>query len=868
MSKRRLIIPVVALGALLTIGLGISDARAQNVVPPVPIDLPDPELPDGTRRENVNVELWLTISAEGKVSEVSIKSPGGEPFDTAALDAAKRFVFKPATSDGVAIPVKVPFTYRFRKPTRRGRIIPARQSRRRIEPAPGFLLSGVVVERGSRTPQAGVPVQIRDPRTKRVWEVITEEDGRFLADGLPPGKLVVDILVGEFARLEKTVRVDARDEDTARAGGDTFFLNPGGLSAYRTVIRDKKPPKAASVIELTEDELRRVPGTFGDPTRVVASLPGVARSPFGLGFYAVRGANFDNTGFYIDGHPAVFLYHLLGGPGIINPELVGSLSFYPGGYPAEFGRFGAGIVAVETKDPARDRWHLDIELDLFKAAALFSVPFDDEKGIVTFSFRRSYYELLLPAFTEDFNLSFTDYQARVNYEFSPNVRGRFIALGAVDILTAETDTADGAGESMTEFSLGFHRLNARLDIDINKELTWTNSLAWEWDFTNNRRIAEGDDPIDIDISGWFTQLLSYATLRPAKGYKFTAGLDMLLTDYSGDLEVPGFPPLGDPRSPVFNPQIIDFTIDNPTWSFAPYFSGDLELIEGLRLLPGLRVDIQKYGVDTQVSFDPKLAVRYAIDEKWTIKGMGALAHQPPQLFQVVEPFGDATLPPLRSIQASLGAEWKPNDDWFVSAEAFLQNQQNIPRPDDTVEVGEDTGGGVRFKTDEQSRAYGLELLIRKNFGGRFYGWLSYTLSRAERKTGSDPWRTFQLDQTHILNLAWTVRLGNEWSLGARFQLSTGNFFYPIIGSYYDADQDRFQPVYAATQERLPVYHRLDVRLDKRWRFDTWMLEVFLDIQNIYNASNPEAPRYSYDYSESTDGVSIPILPTLGVRAVF
>jgi hypothetical protein len=113
-----------------------------------------------------------------------------------------------------------------------------------------------------------------------------------------------------------------------------------------------------------------------------------------------------------------------------------------------------------------------------------------------------------------------------------------------------------------------------------------------------------------------------------------------------------------------------------------------------------------------------------------------------------------------------------------------------------------------------------------------------------------------------------VLLPDEWSIGARFSLTSGNPYYPVAGSRYDADRDRYEPIFAQTASRLPVYHRLDLRVDKRWRFDTWLFELYLDIQNVYNAANPESPRYSYDYALKTDGISLPILPTFGMRASF
>ncbi len=847
---------------------------APTITPPKPLALVDAALPPGTPAIAGEVELVLTIDTAGAVTDVALTRGLGAPYDDAAIQAAKRFRFVPAMSGDQPIAVKVPFKYAYRRPARRGRAIAERAPRRDLEPAPGYVFAGEVVEKGTRTPQPGIPVVIRDARTNQRWDTLTDARGRFVIFGLPKGKLTLDIFTGAYEPLTRPVRVAAASEPLAREGAERYFLAPSGLSAYRTIVREKKTPRAASEIELTEDELTNVAGTLGDPTRVVATLPGVARSPFGLGYYVVRGAEFDNTGFFIDGHPAIFLYHLLGGPGVVYPELVGDIAFYPGGYPAEFGHVASSVISLHTKDPPRDRWHLDLDVDLFKAGFLFSVPFDRDdrghaNGIATISLRRSYYELILPAITKDITLDYTDYQARVSYDFSPSVRGRFVAMGAVDALeTLDVATQDGAGHSTTTFGLGFHRLNAALDVDLDKTLTLSESVFWEYDYLENKRVASGDANIDATTDGFMLQLLSALHWRPTKTAKFQLGLELGYADYRAQLAIPAAPPLGDPRPPVFAPIIVTAGLKSPYFTIDPYLSADLELAPGLRLLPGLRLNLDRYADRIVPNVDPKLAIRWTVHPDWTLKAMGAMAHQPPQIFQVAAPFGDPSIPPVLGIQGSLGLEWKPADGWFISLEGFYQYLDQLVRPSGQLASNDGDVGRVYWSSDLEGRAFGAELLVRKEFGDWIYGWLSYTFSRAERLRPPRDWGLFELDQTHILNLAWTVRLGAEWSLGLRFQLASGNPYYPIVGARFDADQDQHAPVYAARSSRLPVYHRLDLRLDKTWRFEDWMFQLYLDIQNVYNQTNPETPRYSYDYRIKVDGISLPILPSIGFRMVF
>ncbi|HIA03108.1 MAG TPA: hypothetical protein EYN66_14585, partial [Myxococcales bacterium] len=341
-------------------------AQAQQIKVPELVKFVEASLPADAAFVDVDIALWLTISETGVVTRVTLKGDVREPWSSAALAAAQKFIFKPARQDGTAIAVRVPFVYRYRAPGRRGRIIPRRFGRRALHPTPGYHLSGRLLEKGTRSPMAGIAVTARQTGKKTLYETVTDSTGRFVLEGLPTGTLRLEIVTGEHTPIRQTIK--SYSPYGVRPKSEPIYLDPRGLSRYRTVVKDRRPPSAADEVSLTDEEITKVPGTFGDPTRVVASLPGVARSPFGLGYYAVRGASFENTGFFIDGHPALYLYHLLAGPGVIAPELIGNLTFYPGGYPVRYGRFAAGAIVLETKDPPNDRWHADIGIDLFKSS--------------------------------------------------------------------------------------------------------------------------------------------------------------------------------------------------------------------------------------------------------------------------------------------------------------------------------------------------------------------------------------------------------------------------------------------------------------------------------------------------------------------
>jgi hypothetical protein len=142
--------------------------------------------------------------------------------------------------------------------------------------------------------------------------------------------------------------------------------------------------------------------------------------------------------------------------------------------------------------------------------------------------------------------------------------------------------------------------------------------------------------------------------------------------------------------------------------------------------------------------------------------------------------------------------------------------------------------------------------------------------RSERRdTPTSPERLFDFDQTHILTLAVHVNLPRGWEAGARFRYVSGNPYTPRIGGLYNADADTYTPIPGAINSiRLPAFQQLDVRVDKTWTFERWLLDAYLDVQNVYNYDNVEGIRYSYDFLRQVPLTGLPILPALGVRAKF
>jgi hypothetical protein len=180
--------------------------------------------------------------------------------------------------------------------------------------------------------------------------------------------------------------------------------------------------------------------------------------------------------------------------------------------------------------------------------------------------------------------------------------------------------------------------------------------------------------------------------------------------------------------------------------------------------------------------------------------------------------------------------------------------------DHLVEQGlGNTGSGV---------VYGAETLIRYKPDERFFGWIAYTLSRSVRRDAPGaPLRLFQYDETHVLTVLGSYRIGRGWELGMRYRLSSGFMYTPQQYGFYDENIGSYLPLsaYPANGSRLPLFHSLDIRVDKSWKYRWGKVSAYLDVLNLYNQGNVDGVTYDYNSTHSGPANDLPIIPSIGLR---
>jgi hypothetical protein len=316
-------------------------------------------------------------------------------------------------------------------------------------------------------------------------------------------------------------------------------------------------------------------------------------------------------------------------------------------------------------------------------------------------------------------------------------------------------------------------------------------------------------------------------------------------------------------------------------SVAPYVEGDLSLLDdALHIVPGVRLEpfitttnkitpppvgSPNIGVSHEDTvIEPRLSVRYAFTPRITAKAAFGVYHQPPQPEDLSASFGSPGLQLSSAEHYLAGGLFQLTDSLSIETTGFFAMQHNLAtrsESDSPVLAQALVQQGI-------GRSYGTQFLLRQQKVGRFFGWISYSILRSERKDAPDKdWRLFDYDQSHVFTALGAYDLGAGFEVGLRFRYATGYPRTPVIGSYYDARSDIYQPLFGAHNSiRIPPFVSLDARLSKRFKLGgRTEAEVYLDVQNVTNHSNPEEIVYDPRYVQQGYITGFPILPVLGGR---
>jgi TonB family protein len=803
---------------------------------PFPPGAPPPPTP-------VVVTVKLLVDTTGVVQKVDVRTPPHPIFDEAVVTAARAFRFAPARFGGSPVPVEITFTHTFLPP-------PPPPPVRTVDEGPPrtAVLRGKLVELGTRAPvtDATVTALVGERR----YSVDADRRGRFRLP-LPPGTARVSVYAPSHNPFLQQETLGPAQELAV-----SYFVERDRYDPYEIVIVGEQHREEVSRITLRGAELQQIPGTFGDPFRVIQTLPGVASVVSLLPFPVVRGASPASTGFLLDGTTIPLLYHLLVGTSVIHPELVDEIQFYPGGAPATYGQYTGGIIDGRTARARPDQHLLDFDLNLLQSGALVREPIPQLGVTFTAAARYGYPGFILGLATNQISLSYWDYQLRLD---GGNARNGWtvFAYGANDELDtrAATSTPGSPAPALTPtLVLGFDRLDlrdhqtqGRLEENYRLVLGYDHTFSMGTDFTvwlaepsvSTRFITSEKLTLDAGVWG------ALRDIQQGTGANAAAGPLAALTSSLGRFYVG-----------------------------AAYLEALWRPTPRVFIRPGIRVDGYEDTTATKSSADPRLTVRYRLfdrdlpdvplgsdDSAVWLKGSAGIYHQPPRF---VLPLPGLDMLPLKygllqSYQTSLGAEIPLQRHFQLSVDGYfnymdptifdlsVNSSTVVTAPNPTLiptsiitQMMDGQEFIDRLTRPEIGRSYGLEFLLRRQAKSGLFGWISYTLSRSERLQNGQ-WVPYDFDRVQLLNLVLGMPLPRNWDLGLRAQYESGRPTTTTAG--YNAGRN-------------DGYWRIDLRVDKRAVWKKWLLDFYVDITNVALLPEEIEPGTVIRY----------VLPTVGLRA--
>jgi len=921
----------------------------------------EPVYPEEARSKNLAgaVVLRLTIDEQGQIDRAEVMQSAGAELDWAALGAATQLEFSPAVfvlqlaagaelspcdqapagtdcAEVISAPVQLDYQMMFE-------LAAPPEPPPAAPPPPMAVLTGLVREAGTKRLLEGVEVVILvDGKPEgfgdeqlRNLTATTDASGAFTLEGVPVGNHKIQLALSGYETSFEEQEFAADEQLQV-----IFYLVARTYSKFTTVVREKRPPKEVTKVALQREEVSKVPGTFGDPLRVIENLPGLARSsPIG-GSLLVRGSSPGDSGVYFDGVSIPILYHFGGLTSVINAEFLEDINFYPGGFGARYGRATAGIVDVSSRDLDLDEFRGNGEVDLLDAGFFLAGPLDigtffgmqpakpgPSPQRITFAAaaRRSYIDALLP-FAIDLLVPkeqavltaspiYWDYQTKVEYRPEQAHKLHLMLFGADDNLKilARGSAAQGdIGVNLAVHQL-FHRGVAHHEWQIAPRLN--NVASVYYGYTSYEIGADLNSSIDATIyigsnTGGLRDELTYKAMDKVE---LVAGLDIEMASYQLHFTGPISASTG--AYPRIVPNLaanMEISDEGEFSEPAAYAEARLGPFAGLLLIPGFRFDSYKWASDRHNRFtaEPRLTARWEVVKGTSLKGAFGVYEQMPDPQQLSKQFGNPKLDLPRALHYILGYEHKLTDKLNLSVELYFNDKDRQVVSSDVASVDQGNVDLEFYNNHGIGRAYGAEVLLRHDLSNNFYGWVAYTLSRSESRnadqgfvsptlTGTTllPWYVTSYDQTHILTVVGQYRppavdlprlvlglfdqavpawLGSgwrafakDWSIGGRFRLVTGDPSTPTLFAEHNLDNDNWADQQGAPNStRQPMFHQLDVRIDRKLVFESFIISFYLDLLNAYNNANVESMISDYRYRKTAPVTGLPIIPVVGVQGEF
>ena len=631
-----------------------------------------------------------------------------------------------------------------------------------------------------------------------------------------------------------------------------------------------------SVSKINVETIKKMPVVLGevDVVKSIQMLPGVTNGGEASSGFNVRGGAVDQNLVLLDEAIIYNTSHLLGFFSVFNADAIKDVKLYKGGIPARFGGRVSSVLDVRQKDGNSKNFGLTGGIGLISSRLAAEGPVFKDKGSFLVAGRTSYAHIFLKLFDNDNSASFYDLNLKTNYKLNENNKlylSGYFGRDKFDLGNAFESGYGNLSGNLRWNHIFNDRLFSNLSLIYSKydykllleflEFDWVSSISnynvkydLKYYFNDAFKLDFGVNGIYYDFDpGEINPTSEASSINPLKLDQKSA--------FEGGLYINAEHKLSDKLTAQYGLRYSSFArlggqpLTNYVNDLPVVYNSELGIYEA-----GEAIDETEYKKSETIksfgNLEPRLALSYQLNKASSLKAGYSRVAQYIHLLSnttsvtpldVWTPSGKFIKPQL-SDQYALGYFKNFKDNVYsLEAEVYYKTLDNrIDYIDGSNLIGQNT-----IETEilnGESRAYGLELLLRKSKGD-FTGWLAYTLSKTEQRTlggaaggpgiNNGDWYKSGHDRTHDISLTGSYKFNEKWTFSSNLVYQTGRpVTYP--NGQYQYDGLTITNYSERNADRLPSYHRLDIsatyipnrKPEKRWKGE-WVFGIY----NVYNRKN-------------------------------
>lgn len=768
-----------------------------------------------------------------------------------------------------------------------------------------YSIKGSVIDRGDRSPIGYASVVVKGTTVG----VQTDSTGYFSIDNLSPGPYVLQVsFIGYKTEVTSEYLLTVNDlyipiemeENINEVAAVNIYPSP-----FR---RTTESPVGLHVI--SSQEIEKSPGANRDISRIVQSYPGVSFSPSGYrNDLVVRGGGPSENSFYLDGIEIPNINHFStqgasGGPmSIVNADFIREVNFHTAAFPSYSSDALSSVLNFKLIDGNPEKLSLKATMGASEASVALNGPLGEKTSYV-FSVRRSYLEFLFDLIGLPFLPTYNDALFKIKTRFSPMHELTFIGLGGLDDMRLNDKATSEDAEYILSYLPTIKQETFTLGA-VYKHYSKVNTqtLVLSHSYLNNRNVKYQNN----DESNPDNLRLKYKSLEQESKFRFenvarlgnwkvNAGINLDYVQYKNKTFQVLF----------LNGKDVNWNYDTEL-NFAKWgIFSNVDYIspnERFKGSLGLRADAASFSSSTNKIYQqisPRLSLSYRLVNNLNMSAnIGRYFQLPPLTalgFKDNEGiYVNKELEYMKVDQLSGGFNFTLRDNIEISLEGFYKSYDKMPLSlEDGIPLmskGDDYGviGNESLVSDSKGKSFGVELLARWLVMRKVNVSSSLTLFKSQFQKIDGDLVPSVWDNGYIFNLTGTYYLPRNWSLGAKIKSIGGAPYTP-----YDTDKSSLVVAWNASgkpyldygqynAKRSSSYTQLDLRADKIFYVDNFMVGLYVDLQNITGSSfknqdvvlstgkiiNPEAPIEEQRYEMKTlKRISSTMVPTIGVTFEF